>query len=82
MADNFGSDFGFNFTYGVDLFPAKPWVFSSTIDWGTLGHAELFRFRATAGLAIHGIEPYVGYEYLDIDRFQHNSLIAGVQVWF
>ena len=32
------------------------------IDWGTLGHAELFRFRTTAGVVFHGIETYAGYE--------------------
>ena len=76
------TDFGFNFTYGVDFFPQRPWVVSATIDWGTLGHAGLFRFRTTTGVVFHGLESYVGYEYLDIGRSQTNSLIAGVRFWF
>jgi hypothetical protein len=76
------SDFGFNFTYSVDFYPRHPWVVSAELDWGTLGHAELFRGRTTTGILIGGLETYVGYEYLDIDRTQTNSLIGGVQVWF
>jgi len=76
------TDFGFNFTYGFDWFPARPWVVSSTIDWGTLGRAEQFRFRTTAGALLWGLESYVGYEYYDLDRTQMNMLIGGVRVWF
>ncbi len=55
---------------------------TSAIDWGTLGHEELFRFRATAGLTIHGVEAYTGYQYFDLGRTQLNGLVAGVRVWF
>jgi hypothetical protein len=73
---------GFNFTYGADFFPHNPWILSATMDWGTLGSAELFRFRTTAGVQYHGIELYTGYEYLDIDTTQLNNILAGVRVWF
>ncbi len=74
-------DYGFNFTYGVDFFPQRPWVISLDIDWGTLGRAGLFRGRATAGVVVWGLETYLGYEYLDIGRTQCNNLVAGVRVW-
>ncbi len=77
-----GDDLGFNFTYGADFFPRKPWVISSAIDAGTLGHAGLFRFRATGGVVFHGVEVYTGYEYLDIERTHSNSLLAGLRFWF
>ncbi len=81
--DNDGrTDLGFNFTYGGDFFPRKPWVLSSEIDWGTLGHAGLFRFRTTAGVVLDRFETYVGYEYLDIGTTQGNFLIGGLRVWF
>ena len=73
---------GFNFTYGGDFFPRKPWVLSTAIDWGTLGHAGLFRFRTTAGVIWNRFESYVGYEYLDIGTTQGNFAIGGVRVWF
>ena len=76
------TDFGFNFTYGLDWFPAKPWVISATLDWGNLGRAEQFRFRMTNGLILHGIETYIGYEYYDLDESQTNNFIAGVRIWF
>jgi len=82
LDDPAATDYGFNFTYGVDCFPKQPWVLSATLDWGTLGRAEQFRFRSSAGVLIRGAETYIGYEYLDIDRTQINSLLAGVRVWF
>ncbi|MDZ7617498.1 MAG: hypothetical protein U1E05_10865 [Patescibacteria group bacterium] len=76
------TDYGFNFTYGFDLYPCRPWIMSLDIDWGTLGHTGLFRLRTTTGVVIWGLESYIGYEYLDIGRTDSNSLIAGVRLWF
>ena len=67
LDDSQDTNLGFNFTYSADIFPHKPWVLSSTIDAGTLGHAGLFRFRTTAGVVVHGVEAFTGYEYLDIE---------------
>jgi len=82
LDDPIETNYGFNFTYGFDLFPIKPLVLSTELDWGTLGSAEAFHFRSTAGVVIHGLEAYVGYEYRDIDRFQFSGLVAGVRLWF
>lgn len=82
LNDSHGTDLGFNFTYAADLYPRKPWVLSATIDGGTLGHAGLFRFRTTAGVVLHGIETYAGYEYTDIERTHWNGLVAGLRLWF
>ncbi len=82
LTDDAETDFGFNFTYGVDLFPVEPWVISSSIDWGRLGHAGLFHFRGTAGLLIRNVEVFGGYDLFRIDKVNINSLIAGVRIWF
>ncbi len=82
LDDRQKTDYGFNFTYGVDFFPRRPWVVSLDVDWGKLGRAGLFRGRATAGVVVWGVEPYIGYEYLDIGRTQCNNLVAGVRAWF
>lgn len=82
LDDPIQTDFGFNFTYGLDLFPRKPWVVSSVLDWGTLGHEELFRFRTTVGVLLQRFEFYTGYEYTDLGRTRLNGLIGGVRVWF
>ena len=34
------------------------------------------------GLIIDRVEVYSGYEYLDIDNYQINAVMAGVRVWF
>jgi hypothetical protein len=76
------TDFGFNFTYGADFFPRKPWVFSAELDAGNIGRAGLFRFRTTGGILLRNVEAYTGYEYLDIGRGHFNFLLAGVRAWF
>jgi hypothetical protein len=82
LNDPIQTDLGFNFTYGGDFFPRKPWVISANIDWGTLGHAGLFRFRTSTGIIIRGFETYVGYEYSDIGSTQDNFLVSGIRIWF
>ena len=76
------TDVGFNFTYGADIFLAKPLVLSAVLDAGTLGHAGLFRFRTTAGVVYRSVEFYTGYEYTDIGTVHWNGLIGGVRLWF
>jgi hypothetical protein len=76
------TDLGFNFTYGADIYPARPWVFSTVLDAGTLGHAGLFRIRTTVGMIYRSVELYTGYEYSDIGSVHWNGLIGGVRLWF
>jgi len=76
------ADFGFNFTYGADFFPRKPWVLSADLDAGTLGRTGLVRFRTTGGIMLRSLECYTGYEYLDVGRTHFNLLLAGVRLWF
>lgn len=82
MDDRYGSELGFNFTYAMDFYPRKPWVLSSELDAGTLGHAGLFHFRTTAGIVVRNIELYTGYEYKGIGSTDWNALIGGVRVYF
>jgi len=82
MTDDTATDVGFNFVYGADFFPRKPWVLSATLDAGTLGHAGLFRFQTTAGLLLQRFEVYTGYEYTNIDHTHWNALLGGVRLWF
>ena len=82
LTDDRGTDLGFNFTYGADVFPVKPWIISSSIDVGTLGRASLFRFRTTLGVEFHRIEAYTGYEFSDIERTECHGLIGGLRLWF
>jgi hypothetical protein len=82
LNDSGGTNAGFNFTYGADFYPVKPWIICTSLDCGTLGRADLFRFRTTVGLEFHGVETYVGYEYTDIGCGRWNGLIGGLRLWF
>ena len=82
MDDPIRTNYGFNFTYGFDIYPCRPWVFSTEFDLGTLGKSELFRFRSTAGIMIHRAEAYVGYEYLNVANTTFNGLISGICIHF
>jgi hypothetical protein len=82
LSDTRRTDFGFNFTYGGDFFPLRPWVISSELDLGTLGHTNLYHFRGTIGANWRHSEAYVGYDYLDIGPTQIAGLVAGLRLWF
>jgi hypothetical protein len=81
LADERDSDFGFNFTYGGDVFPAPPFILSADLDLGWLGSAGLFHFRGTAGVILGPAEVFTGYDYFDVGGAQFDGLIAGVRLW-
>jgi hypothetical protein len=82
LSDRQHSDVGFNFTYAGDFYPIEPWVISGEFDWGLLGDETLLHARVTTGLQYKGLEAYVGYDFVDIGKFQQNSMILGVRLWF
>ena len=82
LHDQSDGDLGFNFTYGADFFPKDPWIFSGTIDWGTLGRASLFHGRASVGILIEGVEIFSGYDFFDVGNVQIHGLVGGLQIWF
>lgn len=82
LTDSHRSDFGFNFTYGVDLFPRAPWIVSSTIDLGTIGAATRFHSRTSVGVIFRGTEFFTGYDYQRIGQVDLQGLMAGVRFWF
>jgi hypothetical protein len=82
LEDSVGDDFGFNFTYGGDAMPLRPFILSAEIDWGRLGHAALFHGRGTIGVEYRHVELYTGYDYFDVGGTQISGWIAGVRLWF
>lgn len=82
LADNSNWNSGFNFTYGGDIFLAKPLVLSADIDWGTLGSTNLFHGRTTLGVIHRHTELYAGYDYLSIGAPKQHSFVAGLRFWF
>lgn len=82
LGDRCGTDWGFNFTYGADLFPAQPLVLSAQLDAGTLGEAGVFHIRGSAGLLLRRWEVYAGYDFLQIGSTALQGPIAGLRLWF
>lgn len=82
LSDDDGTDLGFNFTYGGDWFPMKPFIVSAEIDWGWIGKAGLFNARSTIGVNIQNIEVYCGFSYFDVGSAQIRGVISGLQLWY
>jgi hypothetical protein len=82
LTDAVGTDPGFNFTYGFDLFPGRPLVISASIDLGNLGLAFALHGRATVGVALGVFELYAGYDAMLVDPVLFHGPLAGLRVWF
>jgi hypothetical protein len=82
MSDPHGTDWGFNFTYGVDVYPIKPLVLSAILDAGTLGHAGVIRGQVSIGLLYRRWEIYTGYDYLQIGSTALQGPTLGLRLWF
>lgn len=72
-------DVGFNFTYGFDWFPRKPWTISSNFDIGTLGHAGMFHNQTTVGVVVKSFEIFTGYDYRRIGGGELDGWITGLR---
>lgn len=82
LADDIGTDLGFNFTYQGDFFPADPWIISAELDLGSLGDETLVHGRVTTGLHWHRAEVFIGYDYYKIDRTELSGFVSGLRLWF
>ncbi len=78
LEDHQGLVGGFNFRYGVDVFPIKPWQFTALVDAGELGKAGLIHLRTTGGLCFNRWEIYTGYDYRKIGSVEFDGPVAGV----
>jgi hypothetical protein len=82
LSDRFGTEAGLNFTYGAEWFPADPFIVTSTMDVGTIGHTDLLHFRTELGLIHSAWEPFVGYDYFAISGSGSHEIVAGLRFWF
>ena len=80
--DDFGTDFGGNFTIVHDYFFRRPFELSTEIDWGKVGSAERFHGRSTVGVLWRNVEGYSGFDYVDLGGVPLRSAVFGVRVWF
>jgi hypothetical protein len=76
------TELGFNSTYGVDIYLARPWIISTSFDWGTLGSQELLHARITGGLDLGRFEIFAGYDFYEIGDQERKGWVAGLGMWF
>ena len=76
------TDFGYNFTYGADVYLGDPWVLSAQFDLGEIERQGFFRGRIQIGATWRGIEAFTGFDYLDYRDHHDGLLVAGLRGWF
>ncbi len=74
-------DLGFNFTYGMDIYPTNPLVFSAGVDIGNLGMAFLLHWRAHVGVVFWGLEIFAGGDGWLIGDVSIAGLSGGLRIW-
>lgn len=82
LSDRFGTEFGFNFTYSADIFPVKPWIWSTEMDVGTTGKSSMFHLRSTVGIQWRRTELYVGADFLSYEGVDRIDWVSGFRIWF
>lgn len=82
QSDSFGSDGGFNFTYGGNIYMNQPNVIDFDLDLGQIGNASLNRFRVGYSLYLKRVRLTLGYEHLRIGTFKTNYFNSGIGIDF
>ncbi|MEX1230754.1 MAG: hypothetical protein WEB58_10970 [Planctomycetaceae bacterium] len=82
LADDDQTDGGVNVTYHIDVYPVRPWVIKTGIDYGTLGHTNRFHYRGTFGIQLQEFELFTGYDYQHIASQDFHMMISGMAIWF
>jgi hypothetical protein len=73
---------GLNLLFGFEAFPGRPVHLFGSIETGTLGNADVFRFRGGAGVDWRWLEAFAGYDYLRIGGADLQGPFVGLRVWF
>ena len=81
MLDKSENTYGFNFNYGVDVFPADPVILSADFDLGNLGSAPVMHLRATAGVLVGPVELYGGWDAIWVGSVELGGWTGGVRAW-
>ncbi len=82
LVDRQQEDYGFNFTYGGDWFPMRPFIVSGVFDAGSLGNTGVIHARGTVGAIYRGWEIFAGFDFMQIGSANLHGPMAGVRLWF
>jgi len=82
LDDPLSTEYGFNFTYGADVFVGKPWVLSGVLDYGRLSDDDFFHGRLAIGANWRVVETFVGYDFLNTSSREHDTVMIGLRTWW
>jgi len=82
LTDSSATHAGFNFLYGVDLFPRKPWTVSAMFDVGNAGSAFIVHGRAALGASLRHFDFYAGYDFMRIGSVNVQGPMLGLRFWY
>jgi hypothetical protein len=82
LTDRSVTDWGVNFLYGLDFFPAKPVVISALFDAGNVGSAGVVHARGTLGVVKNHFEFFGGYDFIRIGSVNVQGPMLGLRLWF
>lgn len=82
LVDDRITEAGFNWQYGLTVFPMQPFSGFLQVELGTLGKA--FQLHTRAGLGIHWrwAEGMFGFDYRRIGSVEISGPFAGLRFWF
>jgi len=75
-------DLGLNSTVGFDLYMVKPWVFSSSLDWGRISSETLLHMRFLVGWNLQKFDLFVGYDFYEIGARERKGIVLGAGFQF
>lgn len=82
LGDAIGTEAGVNFTVKADFAPVRPFVLSTELDMGTVGHAETLHTAATLGVMTDRVELFGGYDYRRVGDAELQGPMLGLRLWF
>jgi hypothetical protein len=82
LTDPHTTDWGFNFLYGFDSFPKKPWIVSALFDTGNVGSAWIWHGRGTIGASYKHLEVFTGYDFMRVGSVNVQGPLVGLRLWF
>ena len=82
LADAKTVQLGYDFQYGVQIFPHKPLIIDLTAGVGSLGKSFTLDLRASLGVALGPLEILIGAERLAVGDAVLAGPVGGIRYWF
>lgn len=76
-----GAALGWAGAVGLRLFPVRPLLVNTRLDFGSLGEASVLRARVELGAILRCFELYGGYDYFAIGDVKFHGPLAGLRFW-